>query len=84
MDPERWHQASIVLASVLERDPERRAAYLDEVCANDVELRQQVESLLAASEQAGSLLDAPAMEMAAPLFVERRNCLRKPVPAWTI
>src|SRR5215831_10807325 len=72
MDPERWHQASRILASVLERKPERRAAYLDEVCANDVELRREVESLLAASEKAESLLDSPAMEMAAPLFVESR------------
>ena len=69
MEPERWQEASRILEIALERDPDRRAAYLDEVCANDVDLRREVESLLAASEQAGSLLDSPAMEMAAPLFV---------------
>src|SRR5712692_5848554 len=69
MNPERWQQASRILESVLERDPARRSAYLDEACANDVDLRREVESLLAASERAGSLLDSPAMEMAAPLFV---------------
>src|ERR1700694_1298176 len=69
MNPERWQQASQILEIVLERDLDRRAAYLDEVCANDDELRREVESLLAASERAGSLLDSPAMEMAAPLFV---------------
>ena len=67
MNPERWQQASRILEIALERSPERRAAYLDEVCANDDELRQEVESLLLASAQAGSLLDSPAM--AAPLFV---------------
>jgi eukaryotic-like serine/threonine-protein kinase len=70
METERWKEASRILESVLERDPHRRAAYLDDVCANDVDLRREVETLLAASEKAGSLLDSPAMEMAAPLFVD--------------
>ena len=69
MNPERWEQTSRILETALERNPEQLAAYLDEVCANDVELRREVESLLAASAQAGSLLDSPAMAMAAPLFV---------------
>src|SRR6266550_2838877 len=69
MNPERWQQASRILETALERNSDQRAAYLDEVCANDDELRGEVESLLAASAQAGSLLDSPAMAMAAPLFV---------------
>jgi len=69
MNPERWQQASQILEVALERNPEQLAAYLDDVCANDAELRREVESLLAASAQAGSLLDSPAMAMAAPLFV---------------
>ena len=68
MNPERWQQASRILEIALERHPELRAAYLDEMCSNDPDLRQEVESLLAASAQAGSLLDSPAMAMAAPLF----------------
>jgi len=35
MNPERWQEASRILEIALERHPERRAAYLDEVCAND-------------------------------------------------
>ena len=69
MNPERWQQASRILETALERKPEQLAAYLDEVCANDDELRREVESLLLASAQAGSLLESPAMAMAAPLFV---------------
>jgi hypothetical protein len=69
MNPERWEQASRILEIAIELDPDRRAAYLDEVCTNDDELRQEVESLFLASAQAGSLLDSPAMAMAAPLFV---------------
>src|SRR5882762_2228712 len=69
MNPDRWQQASRILETALERNPEQLAAYLDEACANDDQLRREVESLLVASAQAGSLLDSPAMTMAAPLFV---------------
>ncbi len=45
----------------LEREsPEARAAYLDEVCATDPELRRRVERLLDAQPKLGSFLDAPA------------------------
>src|SRR5258708_30194219 len=69
MNPERWEQVSRMMETALEHSPEQLAAYLEEVCASDAELRREVESLLAASAQAGSLLDSPAMAMAAPLFV---------------
>src|SRR2546428_244132 len=37
-----------------------RAAYLDEACAGDGALRQRVEELLRASEEAGGFLQDPA------------------------
>ncbi len=39
--------------------PEERRAYLDEACGDNRELRQRVEALLRASEEAGSFLDQP-------------------------
>jgi serine/threonine protein kinase len=86
MELERWQEASRILEIALERDPDRRAAYLGEVCANDDDLRREVESLLAASEQAGSLLDSPAMKIAAPLFVadEARSMLGQSVGRYKI
>ena len=39
--------------------PAERKAYLDRACADDAELRREVESLLAAHEQAGDFLDRP-------------------------
>src|SRR5215218_298343 len=41
--------------------PERRSAYLAEGCAGDEALRQEVESLLASNELAGSFLEMPAV-----------------------
>jgi serine/threonine protein kinase len=40
--------------------PADRAAYLDQACAGDAALRQRIERLLQASEQAGAFLQEPA------------------------
>src|SRR6201989_3034675 len=71
MKPERWHEASRILENALECDPDRRVAYLNEACVNDDELRREVESLLAASQRSGGLLDSLAMKMAAALFISK-------------
>ena len=42
-----------------------RKAYLDEACADAPELRQQVEALLKAYEDAGSFLEKPAPDLGA-------------------
>ncbi len=48
-----------VFFAALEREsPEARAAYLDEICASDPELRRRVERLLEAQPKVGSFLDA--------------------------
>jgi eukaryotic-like serine/threonine-protein kinase len=62
MTPERWQLVKRILEAALERDPAGRARLLDEACRNDEPLRQEVESLIASYQQAGSLLDSPALE----------------------
>jgi serine/threonine protein kinase/tetratricopeptide (TPR) repeat protein len=42
--------------------PAEQQAYLDEVCAGEPDLRQKVEALLRAYEDAGSFLEKPALE----------------------
>src|SRR5208282_1581297 len=59
MTPERWQQIKGVLASVLESDPSLRSAYLDQVCAGDRSLRDEVEGLLAAEQAADAKLLRP-------------------------
>ena len=61
MTSERWIAVKEIFASALERPPEMRAAYLDEVCTGDAVLRQEVESLLAAHGQAGEFIETPAL-----------------------
>jgi len=40
-----------------------RSAYLDNACGNDAALRARVEALLKADDQAGSFLEAPALDV---------------------
>jgi serine/threonine protein kinase len=54
-------QAERIFYSVLEREPEKRAAFLDEACAGDEALRRRVEGLIADDEklEAMSFLRSP-------------------------
>ncbi|MFI5456838.1 MAG: protein kinase [Isosphaerales bacterium] len=50
-----------VFFAAMEREsPEARAAYLDEVCGSDLDLRRRVERLLDNQPKVGRFLDAPA------------------------
>ena len=55
MTPERWQQVKAMLAAALERAPDERNDYLNQVCVEE-SLRTEVESLLAAQGQADSSL----------------------------
>ena len=52
MTPERLKQINRILEGALKRAPSERLAYLDGACAHDPTLREEVESLMAAREQA--------------------------------
>jgi eukaryotic-like serine/threonine-protein kinase len=60
----------ILAEAVGKETAEARAAYLDTACQGDAALRQQVEGLLAAHEQAGGFLEQPVLPPAeAPIGV---------------
>lgn len=46
MTPDRWQQIEQLYHSVLRREPTQRAAFLDEACEGDDQLRREVGSLL--------------------------------------
>ena len=70
MTPERWQQLKPLFHSALAQPLHARAAFLDAVCAADADLRAEIKSLLAAHEQTGEFLDAPAYEVAAGLLTD--------------
>jgi len=54
MTPERWQQIRDVLEKALELPPGERSAYLNRACSSDASLRQEVETLLASSDDVRS------------------------------
>ncbi|HYU43696.1 MAG TPA: hypothetical protein VEQ84_16230 [Vicinamibacteria bacterium] len=56
---EDWPRIRELLRAALERDPAQRPAFLDQACGEDAKLRQSVDALLAAHEEAGDFLESP-------------------------
>ncbi len=54
----RWQRIQELIEAVLDISPAQRTAFLGMACADDPTLRQQVQDLVHADEQAGSFLDA--------------------------
>ena len=51
----RWEQVEKLCQAALELEETRRAAFLEEACAGDEELRREVESLLRFDSAASAL-----------------------------
>jgi predicted Ser/Thr protein kinase len=65
---ERWRRINELFHAALERPAGARRAFLDASCAGDAELREEVESLLAAHLEAEGFIEAPAYEVGAELL----------------
>ena len=50
------NERTIFLEALEKDNPEQRSAFLEETCGGDAELRQRVETLLSAHNDAGSFL----------------------------
>ena len=68
MKAERLQQVSPIFQHAVAISPAERPAFLEIACAGDAELRQDVERLIYAHEQAGSFIESPAYERAAGLL----------------
>ena len=71
---ERWQRIDSIFQAAVELHGHERIVYLDEVCGDDNEVRQIVETMLAADGR-GSQIDKSALEVAAVLFVDNRSQL---------
>ncbi len=72
MTPERWQQIEELYHAALAHAPAVRAAFLQQACPDDEALRREVESLLAAHDQAASFIEAPPADIAAGLVAEEQ------------
>jgi serine/threonine protein kinase/Flp pilus assembly protein TadD len=68
--PQRWQEIDRIFAAALEHEPAERAAFLDEACGGDQQLRKEVESLLA-HDIPESLVRGYAVEEATQLLGNR-------------
>jgi serine/threonine protein kinase len=64
MTPERWQHIRDVLEEAQELEPAQRSAFLDRACLSDQSMRQELEVLLASSDDANStfLRSTPALD----------------------
>ena len=60
--PERWQEVKEILYPALEMAAADRSSFLDEKCGDDKELRREIESLIAAHDDAAGRFESPAVE----------------------
>src|SRR5437868_10163502 len=61
MSPEQWSRLKEMFRAAIEREPHHRAAFLDQVCVDAPDLRNEIESLLAAHDGAGNFIETPVL-----------------------
>ena len=61
MDTTTWQRAQEIFDEAIKKRANERAALVSEACAEDRELRAQVEKLLRAHEAAGDFLASPTV-----------------------
>jgi eukaryotic-like serine/threonine-protein kinase len=64
MTPQRWQEVERIYQAALVRAGEGRSTFVEEACAGDADLRNEVESLLESHAGAEVFLERPAVELA--------------------
>ena len=70
MNPDRWRKIDQLFEAALEREPEDRAAFLDQACGNDPDLRREVEKMLNFERRAEDFIKTDVFEIAARLITQ--------------
>jgi eukaryotic-like serine/threonine-protein kinase len=73
MSPERYQQVKALFQAAMEVTPERRIGFLSAACKGDEELRQEVESLIHAFDDAGDFIEKPAVEPLPPTLPDNQR-----------
>ena len=73
MNPERLKQIEAIYHAALETDTKVRAAYLDEQCGDDNDLRSEVESLLEFEDSGSAFIDSSPDSLAAEMYSDQET-----------
>ena len=76
MTPERWARLEDLYHRALEAENNERSAFVRNMCADDPELRQELERLLAKDNATESFLEEPALQRTA------RDIAGSPEESW--
>jgi hypothetical protein len=71
MKPDRWRKVDELFEAALDREPKSRAAFLDQACGSDRELRREVEKMLEFDNKAQDFIKTDVFDVAAKLITER-------------
>ena len=63
MDEKNWQNVKEIFLTALEKDAVSRPKFLDEICAADSALREEIESLLASHEEVEDFIEEPAFQV---------------------
>ena len=69
MTPELWQRLKPLFHAALKRDPQNRAAFIEEACGDDLELRMHLKQLIEAGEQGTGTIDAPLVDLKDPVAI---------------
>jgi hypothetical protein len=72
MKPDRWRKVDELFEAALEREPGSRAAFLDQACGSDKDLRREVEKMLDFDNQAQDFIKTDVFNVAAQLITRPR------------
>jgi eukaryotic-like serine/threonine-protein kinase len=86
VNPERYQQIAQLYHAAVEMKSGACAVFLDQACAGDADLRREVESLIAADQEAVDFIETPALEVAAGLLAESesRECIGRQLSHYRI
>ncbi|HEU4835762.1 MAG TPA: serine/threonine-protein kinase [Pyrinomonadaceae bacterium] len=70
MKPDRWRKVDELFEAALEREPKSRAAFLDQACGSDKELRREVEKMLEFDNKAQDFINTDVFDVAARLITQ--------------
>ncbi len=70
MTPARLQTIEEIFHAALDRPTEEIGSFLDATCQGDTSLRAELETLLAAREEAGHFIETPALDLAAKILEE--------------
>lgn len=77
MNPERWQRVKELFDAALQHEPRERRDFLEQTCVDDLELIEEVASLLDSYEEAGNFITGHAIEDAAHLLLDGESGPRR-------